>query len=145
MIGDALTLSIDKDESGDVASRILALLEESNSDRGHPRGGQHFCATLRGAEGPIHGGISAQSFWGWLYIVSIAIEPSWRGLGYGRRLLATAEAWGSECGCRHAWLMTMTFQARAFYERNGYVVFGELDNFPGDERRLFMRKQLVGG
>jgi hypothetical protein len=41
--------------------------------------------------------------------------------------------------------MTMTFQARAFYERNGYVVFGELDDFPGDERRLFMRKQLVGG
>jgi hypothetical protein len=39
--------------------------------------------------------------------------------------------------------MTMSFQARGFCERSGYVVFAELPDFPGDERRLFMRKPLT--
>ena len=88
------------------------------------------------------GGITAQSFWGWLYIATIAIEPSWRGQGYGRQLLTTAEAWGLECSCHDAWLMTMSFQARAFYEHAGYRVFAELPNFPERHTRLFMRKSI---
>jgi hypothetical protein len=39
--------------------------------------------------------------------------------------------------------MTMSFQARGFYERAGYSVFAELPDFPADQSRLFMRKSLV--
>lgn len=38
--------------------------------------------------------------------------------------------------------MTMSLQAREFYERAGYVVFAELPDYPDAERRLFMRKSL---
>ena len=67
-----------------------------------------------------------------------------RGRGCGRRrLLAEAETWGLDCGCRNAWLMTMSFQARGFYERAGYVVFAELPESQDAKRRLFMRKSLT--
>ena len=33
-------------------------------------------------------------------------------------------------------------QARAFYERSGYELFGELDHYPQGHRRFFMRKRL---
>ncbi|MEX3946099.1 hypothetical protein AB4Y44_42815, partial [Paraburkholderia sp. BR10937] len=33
-------------------------------------------------------------------------------------------------GCSGAWLDTYSFQARAFYERLDYTVFGTIDNYP---------------
>ncbi|HET9196281.1 MAG TPA: GNAT family N-acetyltransferase [Vicinamibacterales bacterium] len=137
-----LTISIEPSASTSVSEHVLGLLEESNAALNFARAEKHFCATLRGPEGTIEGGIAARSFWGWLYIVALAIKPSWRGHGYGLRLLAEAEAWGRDCDCRNAWLMTMSFQAREFYERAGYVVFAELPDYPDAERRLFMRKSL---
>lgn len=138
-----LTISIEPGDSTRASEHILGVLEESNVEACFPRGEKHFCATLRGPEGTIEGGITARSFWGWLYIIALAIKPSWRGRGYGLALLTEAEAWGRDCGCRNVWLMTMSFQARGFYERAGYAVFAELPDFPDAERRLFMRKSLT--
>ena len=140
MVEERLQLTIEPDAGH--ADHILALLEEANAESNYPREEKHFCATLRRADGMIQGGVTARSFWGWLYVVSIAITPSWRGHGYGRQLLAAAEAWGLECACHDAWLMTMSFQARGFYEHAGYRVFAELSGFPGQQSRLFMRKSL---
>jgi GNAT superfamily N-acetyltransferase len=142
MDGERLQLSVEADESSAIAKRIVALLDEANSQVSFPRNGKQFCAVLRRTNGDVVGGLTAQSFWGWLYIVAIAIAPAWRGQGYGRQLLATAETWGLECSCHDAWLMTMSFQARAFYERAGYRVFAELPNFPEHHARLFMRKSI---
>jgi GNAT superfamily N-acetyltransferase len=142
MSGERLQLSVEPDESSEIAMRILALLEDANSQVSFPRNAKQFCAVLRRTNGEIVGGITAQSFWGWLYIVAIAVVPSWRGQGYGRQLMTTAEAWGLECSCHGAWLMTMSFQARTFYERAGYQVFGELPNFPERHARVFMRKSI---
>jgi GNAT superfamily N-acetyltransferase len=138
-------ISIEPGESASVSEHIFALLEESNVTAHFARAEKHFCATLRGPGGTIEGGVAARSFWEWLYVAAIAIKPAWRGQGYGLRLLSEAEAWGLRCGCHDAWLMTMSFQARTFYERAGYVVFAELPNFPDAERRLFMRKALTSG
>ena len=141
MMVTSLQLTIEPDAG--QADHILALLEEANAEANYPREEKHFCATLRGADGMIQGGVTARSFWGWLYVQSIAITPSWRGHGYGRQLLAAAEAWGLEGACHDAWLMTMSFQARGFYEHAGYDVFAELPAFPDHQSRLFMRKALA--
>jgi hypothetical protein len=45
-------------------------------------------------------------------------------------------------GCIGAHLDTFTFQARPFYERHGYAVFGQLDNYPGGHSRFFLSKRL---
>jgi ribosomal protein S18 acetylase RimI-like enzyme len=134
---------IEADQS--VAAVISAVLEDANRAVGHDRARKHFYATLRRADGSVEGGITAQSFWEWLYIADLAIKPECRGMGFGRKLLAAAEAWGSEQGCRNAWLMTMSFQAKEFYERAGYRSFAELTDYPPGESRLFLAKSLTGG
>ena len=139
---ESLHVSIEPEESSEAEARIVALLEEANADRQFPRSGKQFCATLRGPDGTIAGGITARCFWGWLYIVAMAVAPSCRGRGYGRQLLSAAESWGVDAGGHSAYLMTMSFQARGFYERAGYEVFAELENFPEGHARLFMRKAL---
>ena len=80
---------------------------------------------------------------GWLYVHILWVAAAWRGRGLGRRLLQVAEAEGLRRGCRHASLDTYEFQARAFYEREGYVVFGVLEDFPPGWRRYSMRKDLA--
>ena len=122
---------------------INAILEAANAEAGYPRDMRSFCAVVRSADGAVRGGVNARSFWGWLYIVSIAVEKEWRGHGYGQQLLAAAEAWGLESACHSVWLMTMDFQARKFYESAGYEVFAELPAFPDAHSRLFMRKALA--
>ena len=47
-------------------------------------------------------------------------------------------------GCHSAWLDTFEFQARAFYERIGYVCFGELPDYPVGFSRFFMKKEFTG-
>jgi hypothetical protein len=56
--------------------------------------------------------------------------------------MGCAEDLALERGCVGAWLTTLSFQARGFYERLGYVVFAELENSPRDNARIFMRKKL---
>ena len=136
-------ISVESDDRESAGSRISALLEDANRDVQRDRARRHFCATLRGADGTIEGGVTAQAFWGWLYIAEFAIKPEWRGRGYGRQLLALAEAWGVQNGCLNAWLMTMSFQAKGFYENAGYAVFAELADYPPGESRFFLRKTLL--
>jgi ribosomal protein S18 acetylase RimI-like enzyme len=65
-----------------------------------------------------------------------------RGRGVGRQLLTGAEAEAVRRGCLGAWLDTYSFQARGFYERVGYSVFGSIDNYPPGHSRIFLKKVL---
>jgi hypothetical protein len=47
-------------------------------------------------------------------------------------------------GCAHAHLDTFSYQARPFYERRGYQVFGMLQDYPPGQQRFFMEKTLGG-
>jgi GNAT superfamily N-acetyltransferase len=96
---------------------------------------------LRNAEREVVGGLVAQTEWGWLFVKTLAIEDDWRGRGYGTQLLEMAEAEARARGCHDAYLDTFSFQARPFYERLGYRVFGMLENFTA-HTRYFMRKEL---
>lgn len=85
--------------------------------------------------------------WGWtsfafLHIDVLFIPEELRGTGLGRRLIAQAEAEAIERGCRGAWLDTFSFQARGFYERLGYTVFGSIEDYPPGHSRFFLKKTL---
>jgi hypothetical protein len=56
--------------------------------------------------------------------------------------MSRAESEAVARGCHGAWLDTFEFQARPFYERLGYVCFGELEDYPVGSARYFMRKLL---
>lgn len=98
---------------------------------------------LRREDGSIAGGLLGDLYWGWLSINILWIDESLRGQGYGEKLVKMAEEEAIRKGCRAAHLDTMSFQARPFYEKLGYTVFGQLDNLPVGHQRIFMWKKLV--
>ena len=55
-------------------------------------------------------------------------------------LRAETEAIGRRC--HSTWLDTFEFQARGFYERLGYICFGQLHDYPPGFARYFMKKAL---
>jgi ribosomal protein S18 acetylase RimI-like enzyme len=98
---------------------------------------------LRDADDTIVGGLLGGTYWGWLHIDVLWIKDSLRRQGYGQTLLAAAEQEAIKRGCRYAHLDTMSFQALSFYEKQGYTIFGELDDLPVGHSRLFLKKELV--
>jgi GNAT superfamily N-acetyltransferase len=88
----------------------------------------------------LQGGLAGATGRGMLHVDLLWVRPERRGDGLGSRLLRLAEAEAQARGCTGAWLNTFDFQARPFYERHGYVVFGELGGFAGGHRRYFMSK-----
>lgn len=77
-----------------------------------------------------------------LYVDLLAILPSCRKRGAGRRLMEEAESYGTEAGCQEALLFVDEGNDAAlrFYERLGYRVTGFADRV----RCYEMRKPLGG-
>jgi GNAT superfamily N-acetyltransferase len=97
---------------------------------------------LRSERGDVIGGVLGQLWGGWLQITFLWVAEAARGQGYGRRLVQAAEAYARARGALGATLETFSFQARPFYERLGYEVFGTLDGYPPGHAKFFLRKKL---
>ena len=79
------------------------------------------------------------------YIQSIAIAPEWRGKGIGTSLMAYAE----ERIFRenpNVFILVSSFnpRARALYERLGYTVVGELDDFIVEGHSEILLRKSIG-
>ena len=81
---------------------------------------------------------------GWLHVSVVWVDERSRGRRLGTRLVAAMEAEAVRRGCHGAYLDTFSYQARPFYEKLGYEVFGTLDDYPPGHQRFYMRKRLGG-
>jgi GNAT superfamily N-acetyltransferase len=135
---------VEEPESGsDVPAEVRRGIREADPPEVGPRNWAPLCLSLRDAEGALVGGLYGATMWGWLLIDGLWVAEGLRGQGLGSRLLAAAEAAAISRGCRGAWLGTFDFQARGFYERHGYRVFGELPDFPAGHRHYELWKALA--
>lgn len=123
---------------------ILAPLRAYNQSKTGPYAHHGLAIELRDEHGSIVGGLWGGSSYDWLFVQLLVVPESLRGLGIGRRLMTLAEEEALRRGCSAVWLDTFEFQARSFYERLGYVCFGQLENYPKGYARFFMQKQLAG-
>jgi GNAT superfamily N-acetyltransferase len=98
---------------------------------------------VRDEFGAIQGGLLASTRWHWLLIDVLWVADEHRGQGFGSALLERAEIIARSRGCRAAILDTREFQARQFYERAAYRVFGELSDYPPGWRAYWMHKSLL--
>jgi GNAT superfamily N-acetyltransferase len=94
-------------------------------------------------ETAVLGGLWAQSRWGAFYVDMIVVPEALRGTGVGTDLMTRAETEARARGCHLMWLDTYAFQARPFYERLGFQVFGQMDGPAPFYPRWFMRKSLA--
>jgi GNAT superfamily N-acetyltransferase len=99
---------------------------------------------LRGEYGDVLGGLLGQLWGGWLQVSYLWVAESARGVGCGTRLLKNAEVHAACLGAIGVALETYSFQARSFYERLGYEVFGTLAGCPRGHEKFFLRKALAG-
>lgn len=97
---------------------------------------------VRDWDGGVVGGLLGGTYWGWLVVEILWLAEPARRQGLGSRLLQQAEQIAVARGCHAAHLDTMSFQAPAFYQRHGYVIFGVLDDLPRGHRRYFLKKDL---
>jgi GNAT superfamily N-acetyltransferase len=97
---------------------------------------------LRTPDGQVVGGCLGETAWQWLFVSTLWVADELRGRGYGRRLLEAAEQEARQRGCREVYLDTYEFQAKLFYERLGYSVFGVQEGYPPGFNRYYLRKSL---
>lgn len=88
-------------------------------------------------------GIDCETGLGCLFIHVLWIPPAMRGQRLGTQLIAHAEAEAIARGCHKAIVDTMDWQAKPFYEKQGYAVFGTLADVPMGHERYFMQKVLT--
>lgn len=104
---------------------------------------QKIDLVLRTDSGEFIGGINAEWVnWGILFIHLLFISESFRGKGYGSLLLKEVESRAKLQGCYLAQLDTFDFQGKDFYIKNGYSIFGVLDDCPRGYKRYYLKKSL---
>ena len=109
---------------------------------GQPFGGE-VAAFIRDDLGNILAGIYGFCWGNCLRIETLWVREDQRGRNYGTRLLQAAEAEGKTRGCKLAFLETHSFQAPEFYQKQGYEVFGVLEDYPAGHQQIFFKKRLV--
>ena len=122
---------------------ILEPLVDYNTRMAGPARKETIALLLReaGQKRPV-GGLWGRFGYDWLFVELLAIPEHLRGGGYGTRLMERAEQIARERGAAGIWLDTFSFQARGFYEKLGFSVFGELPGHPRGGSRYFMNKTL---
>jgi len=100
---------------------------------------------LKSERGETMGGLLGDIWGGWLHVTYLWIDEAARGQGWATKLMDQAETYAHERGCHSATLDTHSFQARPFYERRGYEVFGTLDDCPKGHQKFFLKKRLTKG
>ncbi|MFL5595680.1 MAG: GNAT family N-acetyltransferase [Gemmatimonadaceae bacterium] len=91
----------------------------------------------------VIGGLLGHTRWKWLYVAKLWVDDRGRGRGIGTQLMAAAEELALARGCTDASLDTFEYQARPFYEKLGYELFGTLDGYPPGYRQFYLRKRLT--
>jgi len=104
-------------------------------------GFKRLSITLR-QRGAIVGGLSAETYLGWMYISLFWVDEKFRRKGFGSKIIRTAETEARKRGVKHAYVDTFSFQAPGFYRKLGYREYGRLKGFPKSHARIWLSKAL---
>lgn len=86
--------------------------------------------------------LSGMTWGNWLQIQLLWVDEEERGNGVGSQLLDEAEKVARERGCLYSLVDTFSFQALPFYLRKGYEIKMTLDNFPENQQRYYLLRDL---
>ena len=136
----AITSSSEADQAD--LDAVYQGLKVYNERFAGPAGFERVHLFARDGEGVVRGGLLGRQLWGWLHVEMLWVDEGHRRAGLGSRLLGQAEAEARAAGCTRVFLDTFEFQARPFYEKLGYAVYGVQEDFPTGSRRYYLWKTL---
>jgi GNAT superfamily N-acetyltransferase len=137
-----VVVSVEPDAPGADVAVVQAGLRAFNVARIGEPAEEPVQIFLRDERGEIVGGLLGHIRWRWLYVAKLWIDAAHRGAGHGLELMAAAESHARSRGCIGAYLDTFEYQARPFYEKLGYTVFGTLEGYPPDYRQYHLAKRF---
>ncbi len=135
-----IDIRVDEFTSAETRERVIGALVSFN-DAVAGFANHRSLTVVAEQDGETVGGLFGYTNWEWFFISQLWLADSVRRQGIGKRLVRAAEAEARQRGCRHAHVDTFSFQARPFYERLGYSVFGELGEYPAGHTRYFLQKR----
>lgn len=97
---------------------------------------------IKDETGRIIAGINALSCWQMVSINELYVDENHRGKGLGTLLINKIEDEAKAFGALMSHTDTFDWQAKDFYLKCGYEVFGVLENCPVGHKRFFLKKCL---
>jgi GNAT superfamily N-acetyltransferase len=137
-----IVLSLDP-SAAELEPLIEGIVGYNRDASRREHGYQRFALLLMDGSGKPAGGLSGWADFDWAFIHLLYLPEALRRQGHGRELINRAEMWARERGLVGMWLDTFEFQARPFYEKLGFEVFGQIDDHPVRKTRYFMSKRFV--
>lgn len=139
-----MTLQITNENNNELKNYVRDKMFEYNM--------KHFPDDLKGRYQEIHiflqdedglvcGGILGETCWNWLEIQYLFVKPKYRGYGYGSKLMQEVEKIAREKHCDFMKTDTLSFQALDFYKKEGFEVYGMIEN-AGRHTHYYMKKDL---
>jgi GNAT superfamily N-acetyltransferase len=128
----------------DERAAIIGGLVRFNDAAASPADHRELSVVAR-AENSVIGGLLGITNWNWLFIQQLWVAEAVRGRGFGAQLVAAAEREAVTRGCVRAHVDTFGFQALPFYQKLGYELFGQLDDYPAGHTRYFLQKRNLAG
>lgn len=90
----------------------------------------------------IVAGLTGKTQWGGLLVDILWVHEDYRGQSLGTKLLDEAESIARKRNCENIVLDTMGFQAKEFYLKQGFQVFGIVENSKAKLNCYYMKKVL---
>jgi GNAT superfamily N-acetyltransferase len=126
----------------DINAVRLGLIAANRENSGREAGYHPFVFHILDADGKPIGGATGHGSFDWLFVELLFVPKQLQGQGIGTRLMGEIEAFARRHNLIGIWLDTFSFQARPFYEKLGFSVFGTIDDNPIGGQRFFLEKRL---
>ncbi|WP_209349437.1 GNAT family N-acetyltransferase [Pontixanthobacter sp. CEM42] len=101
-----------------------------------------FAVFAKDDGGKVVGGIRANAYWNYCILELVWISDDARGQRVGSQLMAAVESHCRTLGFEYIRTETLSFQAKPFYEKLGFKVFGELVDYPKGHTTYCLVKKL---
>lgn len=138
---EELSLSVHDEIPADEARVVDQGLDDSNAAAAPIRQVRPLCCFARLENGALVGGAIGRTWGQCCELQQLWVDPAYRGLGAGTRLVRRFEEAAVARGCSVFYLDTFSFQARPFYERLGYEARLEIRGFaPGVSKYIMVRR-----
>ncbi|WP_444898999.1 GNAT family N-acetyltransferase [Microbulbifer sp. VAAC004] len=137
-----ITTSPSKDESNILSQGIIDFNQASVPGLERNEDEVKFTVFARNSSNEVIGGIRASCYWNTLHIELLWLSEECRGQGVGAELVKNAELFAREKGCEKALVETTSWQAKPFYEKNGYEHMATLSGRPKGQASHYLSKTL---
>jgi ribosomal protein S18 acetylase RimI-like enzyme len=139
---DDIQIEVRCDPSAEETDLIFNGLVEFNKSQVGDARFKEFGIWASGESAAIIAGLLGHTLWNGFFVSALWVAEAVRRKGIGGQLLARAEELAMQNGCDHIHLDTFDFQARDFYEKNGFQIFGTIEDYPIGHKRYYLVKKL---